>query len=85
VLDRQAPTDSVARQVDAVKAQLRAKSREVRLTPPRGGTVEGPAGTERARRQRSKRLLAFMGANDLSRAATESPPQRAPKRAPVEP
>jgi hypothetical protein len=82
---RQAPTDSLARQVDAVKTEFRAKSREIRLEPLRDGTLDGPAGTERTRGPRSKRLVAFMGANDLSRAATEPPPQRAPNRAPVYP
>ena len=70
-----ATTDSLARQVNAVKAEFRAQSREVRLDRPGDGTVDRPSGTERARRPLSRRVVAFMGGNDLSRAATQPPPQ----------
>jgi hypothetical protein len=79
------PTDSLARQVDAVKAEFRARSREVRLRPSRDGALDGPTGTGRAGRPRSKRVVAFMGANDLSRATTRPFPQRAPTRGLVHP
>jgi hypothetical protein len=78
-------TDALAHQVDAVKAEFRAQSRKVRLGPPRDGTLEGPTATERVRRPRSKRVVAFMGTNDPSRAATQPLPQRAPNPALVHP
>jgi hypothetical protein len=71
--------------VDAVKAEFRAKSREVRLDPPRDGTLDRTTVTKRARRPRSKRVVAFMGANDLSAMATQPSPQGVPNRALVHP
>ncbi len=72
-----APTDLAPRQVAAVAAELGAKSPEVRLDPQRD---RGPDG---ATQPRFKRVVAFMGTNDLSCAATRPLPPLAPDRAPV--
>jgi hypothetical protein len=79
------PTGSFARQADAVTADFRARSREVRPDRPRDGTVDVPTGAKPGRRPRLKRVVAFMGTNELSRAATQPSSQRAPNRAPVHP
>jgi hypothetical protein len=74
---RTAP-DSLARQVDTVETEFRSE-REIRPGPPRNGSLDRPAGAERPRGRRSKRLVAFMGANDLSRAAVGLPSRRMPE------
>jgi hypothetical protein len=65
--DQLAPAQFASRQLDAVKAELAGDSAH----GPRS-TVPRAPGTDRARRPRSRRVVAFMGANDLSRAATSA-------------